>query len=174
MTYKFCPKVDSMGKCICFICLLPFIIVGAIIVFTLAPIVGLLGVPVLAIKALYHTIRVKYAWHCSRNEQGVAMAEQQDLYLKRKLDLTVADLPRLYHEQTRIKHRDTLLETLKWIRGFSKCIIPIVGVWWSLASEIQAGGSIAIECQGCSEHWNHWSDKEAIEWHIQQLEGNKV
>ena len=174
MAYTFCPKVDSVGKCICFICLLPFIIVGAIIVFVLAPVVGLLSIPVLGIKALYHTARLKYSWHRSRNEHGVALAEQSDLYLKRKLDLTVADLPRLHYEQTRIEQRDTLFETLEWMRGMAKCIIPIAGVWWSLASEIQAGGSIAIECQGCSEHWNHWSDKEAIEWHIQQLERGKV
>lgn len=174
MAYDFCPKVESPGKCICLILMAPFIIIVAIIVFALAPVVGILAVPILGIKALYHTARLNYAWRQSRNEQGVALAEQTDLYMKRGLNLGATDLPRLYQERTRIEQRDTLFETLKWVRGMSKCIIPVVGIVWAIASEMQTGGSIEVGCSGCNEHWSHWSDKDAIEWHIQQLERAKV
>ena len=144
----------------------PIIPAIAIASIVMAP-VALVAVPVIGVKALYHTIRVDSAWHHSRNDQGIALAEETDLYMKCKSHLTPSDLSRLYHEMRRVEQRDSLLETLKWMKKCAKCIIPIVGVFWVLFAK--SDESAELKCSGCDQHWKHWSDREAIEWHIQQL-----
>lgn len=138
------------------------------------PAVGLLAQPILGIKAIANGILVNYHWRHSKNEKGIPLCNDYvepgiPHYMYKNTRFTANDLTRLEHEQKRMEARDSLLSTLKWMRGLAKCIIPILGLYWAISTELATGGSAPFECSGCRQHFNHWKDIEAIRWHIQNV-----
>ncbi len=138
------------------------------------PIIGVLAVPINAIKALVHGIFLNYHWRHSKNEQGLGLINDRNAfgkpqYMSKNAKFEAKDLTRLEHEEKRITAEEKLFSTLKVVRAVAKLIIPIIGIFWVVLTEINTGGSAAIGCGGDCEHENHWKNKDAIRWHIENL-----
>lgn len=82
---------------------------------------------------------------------------------------TQDDLDWLKQEFTRREEKDLLDSDLKMLRAFSKALIPIVGLYWVLSSEIGMGGACEIGCRVCmmggDSEDTHWGWRQAIEFH---------
>lgn len=154
---------------------------AAIAVFAVAhPIIGPLGSLGSLCSAAYHGVLLNYHWRHSRekdengnlipgtelNHQG---AKSEKNYTNPNAKFNGDDLARLQNEVQRLYHLKAAGESLKWARGLAKCTIPIIGLVWAVFSEINAGGSIAMECEGCNSHWDHLTPEEMLKMHINKL-----
>lgn len=129
---------------------------------------------------LPHGLALNYHWRHSREKDengdfidGTALINQysKNPYSNKNPGYTEKDLPRLEHEEKRLYHENEALECLKWARGLAKCTIPVVGPIWALFTESYAGGSMAMGCDGCMNHWDHETPEEKLQHHISLLKG---
>lgn len=83
---------------------------------------------------------------------------------------SLADYYWLDREFVRREKEDLWKVDLKMLRAFAKALIPILGVIWVLATELQLGGASELGCRVCrmggSKAKNkHWGWKSAIKFH---------
>lgn len=143
--------------------------VAGVVGFAASPIIGVVGAPFQLLKALYHYLQRNKHQDLAKNESGNAFNPQAS-YMQKNALLGVKDLTGLQHELAGIKEEKSMYEALKWARGLAKCILPYIGAIWALCTEINTNGSIALGCEGCGRHDDHWSKEDALRHHIQRLE----
>lgn len=82
----------------------------------------------------------------------------------------------LNREFTRREKKDLLDNDLRMLRAFAKALVPLVGPFWVLGTELSFGGAFQIGCSVCmmgqralkDPSWEkkaHWRWKEAISFH---------
>ncbi|WP_068468977.1 hypothetical protein [Candidatus Protochlamydia phocaeensis] len=132
------------------------------------PIIGAIGLPVAGVKALYHAAQCFYNTY--QRDQLFPDRRPQEYMTQEEKFFSKKDLKWLQYENKRTEHRDQLFESGKLARAFAKMLVPIFGIFWVL-SELNAGGASEIGC--CcvdDDHYNHWTDREAVQYHINRLE----
>lgn len=164
-----CSSVNNVGQGIA-------IGLGGILAFAIAPVIGVLAQPILAIKAIAEGILLNYHWNKTRDKNGIALSNHMDekkkefpSYMDLNKEFKAEDLTRLEHEKERIEYRDNLFGTLKAMRGLAKCIIPVVGLIWAVFTEVQLGGSVEIRSDVDERYI---TDAQAIQIHIDKVKRN--
>lgn len=87
---------------------------------------------------------------------------------------TKEDVEWLNREFTRREKQDQLDSDLIMLRGFSKGLIPVLGIIWVLYSETNPGGSFEIGCRACAMGHDskdtHWGWEKAINFQRTSLQ----
>lgn len=89
---------------------------------------------------------------------------------------TNEDLLWLNQEFTRREKKELLDKDLRMLRAFSKALVPLIGPFWVLGTEMSFGGAFQIGCSVCmmgqralkDPSWSrkaHWGWKQAITFH---------
>ncbi len=139
-----------------------------VVAMAVAPVVGLLAQPILAIQAIFYAISRNFHFNKTKDENGLALSENIDpesklpRYMKWDTKFSVTDLTRLKHERDRLKARNNLFSTLDSMKEFAKLMIPVIGLLWHFHS---ARNKEALNSKSSKIDM----DISAIEHHIRRL-----
>ncbi|MBA3604184.1 MAG: hypothetical protein H0W50_11240 [Parachlamydiaceae bacterium] len=137
-----------------------------------APMVGLLAQPILAIQAIFYAISQNFHFNKTKDENGLALADDIDpasklpRYMNRDIKFTATDITRLKHERDRLKARNNLSSTMGTIKEFAKLMIPVIGLVWHLQA---ARNKEALNSKVPFDQPKFDSDLSIIEHHIRKL-----
>lgn len=133
------------------------------------PVIGAIGFPIAGLKALYHSMQCFYNTY---QRLKIYPQTKPKEYMTKELKYSSAtDLNWLKYEFKRIEHRDLMFEYTKLTKAFAKAMIPIIGLFL-IVGELDAGGvsEMGCCCHDENQHFTHWSDREAVQYHIKHLE----
>jgi len=133
------------------------------------PIIGIIGLPMAGVKALYHTALCFY--NTLQRMQVNSERRVKDYMTREEKFTTPQDLKWFNYEVKRLEHRDKMFEYGKLTRAFAKALIPFIGAIL-IFGELEIGGASEIGCccYDPEEHFTHWTDREAVQYHIKKLE----
>ncbi len=86
---------------------------------------------------------------------------------------TEEDLRWLNREFARKEKQDLLDSDLRIVRAIAKGLIPLIGVIWILATELDFGGASEMGCRVCmmgGDEDTHWSWRDALVFHKGNLQ----
>ena len=145
----------------------PIILAVVILILLIAVIAGLILAPIFGVLVIAGMIKHNYYSKRTRDAKGVYLVEDMVKdYMRSDVTFTSEDKSRLENELIRLNivtYTDTYI---KYFFQTVKLIIPIGGLIWAINTELEGNGSMELGCQGCMQHWTHWSPEEAVQYHL--------